>query len=84
MSEVNNEVSILEELKKQHRGYLMQREQFQVNINQIAGAIFALEQAILKIENPEPVVPPVPDVPPVPEVPVEQCEPVQPDESIGE
>lgn len=78
MSDAIQEDVVLENLRKQLRGYLMQREQFQININQIAGAIFAVEQAINSIENPEIPAPPAPDVPPVPEAPTEPCEPVEP------
>lgn len=84
MSEAIKEVSILDGLKRQHRQYLMQREQFQANLNQIAGAIFAIEEAIKTIENPKPVEPAIPEVPPVPEAPVEPCEPVEQSECIGE
>lgn len=78
MSDEIKEATILDSLKKQLRGYIMQREQFQVNINQIAGAIFAVEQAINSIENPVVETPAAPDVPPVPEAPAEPCEPVEP------
>ncbi len=45
MSEAK-ELSIIEELKIKLAGYMVQKEQAQVNLNQLVGAIFAFEYMI--------------------------------------
>jgi hypothetical protein len=41
-----NELSLLDQLKMQHIAYSQQRDQAQVNLNQLIGAVYACEQLI--------------------------------------
>jgi hypothetical protein len=50
MSEVK-EMGLLESMKAQHAAFLQQRDQAQVNFQQLVGAIFALESMIKQHEE---------------------------------
>lgn len=51
MSENKQEVCMLEQLKKQHQVYCAQRDQAQVQFQQLVGAIFAIENVIKNHEE---------------------------------
>jgi hypothetical protein len=51
MSVEKNEVSLLESLKKQHGQFIVQRDQAQINFQQLVGAIFACEFMIKQHEE---------------------------------
>jgi hypothetical protein len=53
MSEEKKEVSLLNELKAEQAQYLQQRDLHHANLNQVIGAIYAVEQTIKKIEAKE-------------------------------
>ena len=56
MSVENKEVpqlSMLEQLKQQHAGFIAQRDFAQNNLNQLVGAIFACDMMIKKLEDEE-------------------------------
>jgi hypothetical protein len=53
MSEEKKELSLLDELKAEQAQYLQQRDLHQANLNQVIGAIYAVEQTIKKIEAKE-------------------------------
>ena len=56
MSVENKEVpqlSMLEQLKQQHAGFIAQRDLAQTNLNQLVGAIFACDIMIKKFEEEE-------------------------------
>jgi hypothetical protein len=56
MSDVQNEVqplSLLEQLKLQHKQFIQQRDIAQNNFNQLIGAIYACEMMIQKHESEE-------------------------------
>jgi hypothetical protein len=44
-------ISLLDQLKAQHMGFLQQKEFAQNNLNQLIGAIFACEQMIKRHED---------------------------------
>jgi hypothetical protein len=46
-------LSMLEQLKQQHAGFIAQRDFAQNNLNQLVGAIFACEIMIKKFEDEE-------------------------------
>lgn len=48
---MSEEVGLLEKLKAQHQSYIAQREQAQINIQQLMGAVYALEMAIKSHEE---------------------------------
>ncbi len=45
---------MLDEIKRQHAGFIQQRDLMQNNLNQVVGAIFACEVMIKKFEEMEP------------------------------
>lgn len=51
MSEDKKEVGMLDQMKQQHAQYCQQRDQAQVNFQQLIGAIFALETLIKSHEE---------------------------------
>lgn len=51
MSAEKNEVSLLESLKQQHGQFIAQRDQAQINFQQLVGAIFACECIIKQYEE---------------------------------
>jgi hypothetical protein len=51
MSEAKKELSLLDQMKQQHQMYCQQRDQAQVNFQQLVGAIYALETMIKSHEE---------------------------------
>ncbi len=51
MSEDKKELSLLDQMKLQHAQYCQQRDQAQVNFQQLVGAIYALETMIKSHEE---------------------------------
>ncbi len=51
--EVSQELSLLDELKQQHTLFCTQRDQAQINLQQLIGAIYSIELVIKKIEEKE-------------------------------
>ena len=46
MLEEKKDLSLLDQMKQQHQMYCVQRDQSQINFQQLVGAIFALENMI--------------------------------------
>lgn len=53
MSEEKMELGFCDQLKQQHHMFCVQRDQAQVNLQQLVGAIYACEQMIKKYEESE-------------------------------
>jgi len=51
MSEEQKEVNVLESLNVDLAHYKAQRDQFQINLQQCVGAIFATEESIKKLQD---------------------------------
>jgi hypothetical protein len=55
MSEENKgvltQVSLLDQVRQQHSSFIMQRDQAQINLNQLIGAIYACDLMIKKHED---------------------------------
>lgn len=51
MSEEHKDVSLLAQMKQQHEGYCHQKSHSETNIQQLIGAIYALEQLIKNYEE---------------------------------
>jgi ribosome-binding protein aMBF1 (putative translation factor) len=50
---MSDDLSLLEQFKQQHASFIAQRDQANINLQQLAGAIFACETMIQKYESEE-------------------------------
>lgn len=60
MSDEKKDLSLLDQMKKQHGIYSQQRDQAHANVQQLIGAIYALETLIKSHEEELKKIPPVP------------------------
>jgi hypothetical protein len=51
MSEEKKDINLIDQLRSDLTSYISQRDNFQSNLNQAMGAIFATEQMIKKLED---------------------------------
>lgn len=50
MSQEQNDLNLIEQIKQQHAQFINQRDQAQANLNQLIGALYACELMINKLD----------------------------------